>query len=152
MNRPPRRDLPGIAGAAAFILVGALALYHSLEFSPLGAVFPRAMSAAMILLSTVYIVVAVARPRAPSPAEAGSAWRRIALAVTLLAWALLFDWIGFLTTSAFAFAALLVIANYDRWTPRMAVAYVLFGVLMLGGLYAVFRYALQVPLPAGILI
>jgi len=152
VSEPLRRDLPGIAGSAAFIVVGALALYYSEEFSALGAVFPRTMAVAMILLSAVYIAVALARPRAPRPVEAGSTWRRIALAVTMLAWALLIDRLGFLTTSVTAIAALLVIANYARWTPRMAVAYVAFAALMLGGLYAVFRYALQVPLPTGILI
>ena len=48
-------------------------------------------------------------------------------------------------------AAILVVSNYDRWTARMAIAYGLTGALVLGGLYASFRFLLQVPLPGGML-
>jgi len=48
--------------------------------------------------------------------------------------------------------ALLVIANYDRWTPRMAVTSAAVGAAVIGGLYTIFRFGLQVPLPEGILI
>jgi len=71
--------------------------------------------------------------------------------VVFVAWSLLLERLGFLATSTVAFVALLVIANYDRWTPRMAVAYGLVGAMVLGGLYAIFRFVLQVPMPAGIL-
>jgi putative tricarboxylic transport membrane protein len=147
-----RRDLPGILGSCLFIAIGAAALAFSGEFSPLGSVFPRTMAVAMILLSAVYIVVALARPRAPRAVQAGSPARRIALAVTLLAWALLLERVGFLVTGACAFAAILVIANYDRWTPLRAIAYVAASALLLGGLYAVFRFVLQVPFPQGMLL
>ena len=147
-----QRDYPGIVGAAVFIVVGALALYHSGEFSALGAVFPRTIAAALIVLSAVYIAVSFLRPKAPASQPRGSTPRRVALVVVMLLWALLLDKVGFLTTSVIAFAALLVIANYDRWTPRMAVVYVAVAAVVLGSLYSIFRFGLQVPLPQGILI
>ena len=153
MSEPrPRPDYPAIAASAAFAVGGALALWYSRDFSPLGSVFPRTMAVVMILLSAVYVVVALARPKAPKAVEAGSPARRIALAVTLLAWALLLERVGFLVTSACAFAVILVIANYDRWTPLRAIAYVAASALLLGGLYAVFRFVLQVPFPQGMLV
>lgn len=147
-----RRDVPGMIGAAFFIATGALALYYSRDFSPLGSVFPRTIAVAMIVLSVVYIAIALLRPKAPAPQPAGSVWRRVALVAVMLLWATYFDRIGFLSTSIAAFAALLVIANYDRWTPRTAVVYAGAGALVIGGLYAIFRFGLKVPLPEGILI
>lgn len=152
MNKPVRRDVRGIAGSAVFIVVGVLAIWHSSEFSPLGSVFPRTIAAAMIVLAAVYIAMALLRPQAPEAMAAGSNWRRSALIVVLLAWAFLLETIGFLSTSVLAYAAILVIANYDRWTPRLALAYTAVGAVVLGGLYTVFHYLLQVPLPRGMLL
>lgn len=152
MSEPVRRDVPGMVGSAIFIVAGALALYYSREFSALGAVFPRAIAVAMIVLCAVYIAVSLLRPKAPPAQAPGSAWRRVALVVVMVLWSVMLDKIGFLTTSVTAFAALLVVANYDRWTPRMAVIYAAVAAVVLGGLYAIFRFGLQVPLPPGILI
>lgn len=151
MSEHPRRDIPGIIGSAVFIVVGILAIWGAREFSPLGSVFPRTMAAAMILCAAVYIAMALLRPQAPAITPAGSNWRRGALIAVLLAWSFLFEKVGFLTTSVVAYAAILVIANYDRWTPRLAVTYTAVGAVVLGGLYSIFHFALQVPLPQGLL-
>jgi len=148
----PTIDIRGIIGAVVFIIVGALAIYYSDDFSPLGAVFPRTIAAAMIVLSAVYIVVALLKREVPEAQPAGSAARRVLLAITMLAWALLLDPLGFLSTSIVCYAAILVIANYDRWTPRRALAYTAVGIAVLGSLYGTFRFALQVPFPTGILL
>jgi len=145
-------DLRGIIGAAIFIVAGALAIYYSGEFSPLGSVFPRTIAAAMILLSAVYIISALLWRKAPETPAPSSNIRRILLAITLLAWATLLDPLGFLSTSILCYAAVLLIANYDHWTPRSAVLYTAVGICILGGLYGTFRFALQVPFPVGILL
>jgi putative tricarboxylic transport membrane protein len=147
-----KRDLRGIIASAAFAVIGGLAIYYSQEFSPLGAVFPRTIAAAMIVLCAVYIAVALLQPIDIEKPEPGSAPRRIALAITMLGWALLLEPLGFLLTSIVCFTAALVIANYDRWTPRLAVVYAGIGILVLGTLYGLFSYVLQVPFPKGILL
>ena len=153
MSEPrPQRDFAGMAGSAFFIVMGTLALWNSGDFSALGSVFPRTVATAMILLSMAYIAVAWLRPKGVQPQPAGSVWRRTALMGVFVAWSLLLESVGFLATSIAAFVAILVIANYDRWTPRMAVTYGLVGGLVLGWLYAIFRFVLQVPLPAGLLL
>lgn len=153
MSEPrPQRDLAAMAGAAFFIVMGSLALWHSSEFSALGSVFPRTVAATMILLSIAYIAVAWLRPKGVQAQPAGSVWRRTALMGVYVAWAMLLEPLGFLATSIAAFVAILVISNYDRWTPRMAVTYGLVGAVVLGGLYGIFRFVLQVPLPPGILL
>ncbi|HXV11339.1 MAG TPA: tripartite tricarboxylate transporter TctB family protein [Burkholderiales bacterium] len=146
------RDLRGIIASLVFAAIGVLAIYHARDFSPLGAVFPRTIAAAMIVLCAVYVVFAVLRPIAVEKPQPGSAGRRIALAIAMLAWALLLEPLGFLLTSIACFAATLVIANYDKWTPRLAVTYAGVGILVLGTLYGVFSYVLQVPFPTGVFL
>lgn len=152
MSESPRRDTPGIVGSAVFIIIGMLAIWGAREFSPLGTVFPLTMAAVMIACAVVYIAIALLRPQAPPTTPAGSHWRRGALIAVLLAWSFLFEKFGFLATSIVAYAAILVIANYDRWTPRLAIVYTVVGAVVLGGLYAIFHFALQVPLPRGTLL
>ena len=55
--------------------------------------------------------------------------------------------LGFLASSGLAFALLLMIANHSRWTARTLMLYGASGLLVLGGLYALFKLALLVPLP-----
>jgi hypothetical protein len=77
----------------------------------------------------------------------GSHVRRLGAAATMLAWAFLLEPLGFLGSSAAAFVALLMIANHNRWTARSVIVYGLAGAVVLGGLYALFKTALLVPLP-----
>ena len=147
-----RPDKRSIAGAAAFIVAGLLAIYYSSDFSPLGMVFPRTIAVMMIVLSAVYIVMALRRPSAGPAPEPGSLPRRMLLAGTMLAWALLLQPVGFLVTSVVCYAVILVITNYDRWTPRRAVLYAASGIAVVGGLYGIFAYVLQVPFPQGVLL
>lgn len=151
MNKQ-RPDMRGIAGAIAFIISGILAIYYSQEFSPLGAVFPRTISTAMIVLCLVYIIASMIQRKPQAAPQPGSAPRRMLLALTMLAWALLLEPLGFLSTSIICYAAILGIANYDRWTPRSAVIYTAIGTAVIGALYGTFRFALQVPFPSGILL
>ena len=152
MSDRARLDAPGIAGSVLAIVGGGLAWYHAGDFSPMGSVFPRTIAAIMMVAAAVYIAVSVLRPSAPAARAPGSAWRRIALIVVMAAWSLLLEKVGFLATSLACFAAILVIANYDRWTPRMAALYALAGGGVVGGLYAIFRFGLLVPLPPGMLL
>lgn len=152
MSERARFDVPGIAGSALAIAGGGLAWYHAGDFSPMGSVFPRTIAAIMMVAAAVYIAVSLLRPSAPAAQASGSIWRRVALIVVMAAWSLLLEKVGFLTTSLACFAAILVIANYDRWTPRTAAIYALAGAVMVGGLYAIFRFGLLVPLPAGLLL
>ena len=145
-------DWRGIVGCVFAIAGGAAAWYHAKEFSAMGAVFPRTLSIAMIIGAAAYIVVALLRP-APQAAHApGSTWRRFALVGVMAAWSLLLESVGFLAMSSACFAAILLIANYDRWTPRMALVYTAASAIVVGGLYAIFRFVLLVPLPEGMLL
>lgn len=142
-----RSDLAGAIGSAIMVLVGAAAIWAARDYSDLGAVFPRTVGALLVALGIVYIaLVAMGRTRRGAAAE-GSTLRRTLVAVVMLAWGFALGPLGFLPSGAAAMAALLLIANHDRWTLRSALAYGVSAAAVLGLLYALFKHALQVPLP-----
>lgn len=153
MSTEPRRDYGGMAFAAAFILLGVWALLETREMSSLAAVFPRTIASAMIVFAIGYIVLAVLRPLLARPSRPfESTPRRVLLGILLLAWILLMPVLGFVTTSLIAFIALTAVANYHAWTPFRLIVYPVTAVCVVAGFYALFAYALKVPLPQGLLI
>ena len=146
-EQTPLRDTPGAIGAVLLACVGAAALAFSGEFSDLGSVFPRTIGGLLVALGALYLVFfALGRTRRAPPTQ-GSNLRRAGVAVVMLGWAFALEPLGFLGSSAVAFVLLLGLANHDRWTVRTACLYGGAGALVLGGLYALFKHALQVPLP-----
>ena len=146
-----KRDVANAISAAGFILLGICALWETRDMSPLGSVFPRTIGSAMIAFSAIYIVWRWFRPHLGEQSPSGSIPRRLALGAIMLLWALLLHHVGFFVTSVAASLLLLLVANYDRWTPARAVGYVVSTLAVVGGLYSVFAFGLKVPLPTGIL-
>ncbi len=142
-----RPDIPGAAGSALMVAIGAAAIWAARDYSELGAVFPRTVGALLVALGIVYIaLVALGRSHRVDVAE-GSFARRVLAAAVMLAWAFTLEPLGFLPSGGAAMAALLLIAHHDRWTLRTALVYGLATATVLGLLYALFKFALQVPLP-----
>jgi hypothetical protein len=141
------RDWPGAIGSVIAIAIGAASLWHSGEFSPLGAVFPRTVAVLMIALGLLYIVFTLRGRTERGPRIDGSHARRVGVMAVLLGWAFTLEPMGFLPASAVAFVLLLALANHDRWTARRFVVYGVAGAVVLGGLYGLFKHLLQVPLP-----
>ena len=153
MTERPARDVASLLSAGGFIVVGVLALYYTRDMTPLGSVFPRTIASAMIIFSVIYIVWRFFKPHVGvEPPAPGSIPRRLLLVAVMVAWALLLNRIGFLVTSVVAALALLLVANWDRWTPRRAIVYALSTLALVVGLYAVFAFGLKVPLPTGALM
>jgi len=142
-----RPDRIGAVGSAVAIVIGAAAFWGARDFSDLGAVFPRSVGALLVVLGVAYIVLTLLGRTRRIDGLGGSAVRRTATAGVMLGWAFTLGPLGFLASSAAAMAALLVIAHHDRWTPRRAVLYAVACALVLIGLYSLFKFALQVPLP-----
>lgn len=140
-------DVAGVVGCLILIATGIAAIVYSQDFSVLGSVFPRAIAGLMIGLGIVYIVLALMGRTTASEAPEGSRTRRVGVALVMLAWVVALGYVGFLVSSAVAMLVLLVIANHERWSARNVLVYGLVCALVLGGLYAVFDIALQVPLP-----
>lgn len=147
MADEPRPDIPGAIGSGLMVLIGAGAIWAARDYSDLGAVFPRTVGALLVALGIVYIVlVAMGRSRRVAGAY-GSAIRRALVAIVMLVWGFSLGPLGFLPAGAAAMASLLLIAHHDRWTLRTALGYGIATAAVLGLLYALFKHALQVPLP-----
>lgn len=142
-----RPDIPGAIGSGLMVLLGASAIYAARDYSDLGAVFPRTVGALLIALGLVYILlVVIGRTRRVSGTD-GSALRRSLAAAVMLVWGFALEPLGFLPSGAAAMAALLLIAQHDRWTLRAALMYGFSTSVILGGMYFLFKQILQVPLP-----
>lgn len=147
-----RRDLGGMVICVLLIVLGAAAIYAARDFTKLGAVFPRTIGAALIFFSLMYIGMAWFRPAVTEVPQPGSVLRRVLLMAVMLGWALLLKPLGFLSSSVLAYCAILLIAQYDKWTPVMAIYYAVIGSGIVIGMYCLFRFALKVPLPVGLLL
>jgi hypothetical protein len=147
MREQAEYDLAGGAGSALAIAVGAAAFWAAGDFSTLGAVFPRAVGALLMVLGALHIVfVAAGRTRRGLPLT-GSVSRRAAVAAVMLGWGFALGPLGFLPSSAAAMAALVAIAQHERWTARSAILCGGAVGVVLMALYGLFKHILLVPLP-----
>jgi hypothetical protein len=140
-------DVAGAIGSALLAGVGVAALVFSVDFSDLGAVFPRTIGALMVALGVLYVALVVRGRTRRAPAPTGSNARRAGVAAVMLTWAFTLEPLGFLASSAAAFVLLSGLAAHERWTSRMVLTCGGAGVLVLGGFYVLFKHALLVPLP-----
>ena len=114
MTRFAHRDL---IPALALILLGAWALWQTLEMSVLGAVFPRLAGGGMLIgglaigLRALLLVPPVRIPE-------GELVRPLLLLALLLIWAVLLPYTGFVATSICGAILAMFLAADDRPSPR----------------------------------
>jgi len=148
-------DLGGVVFAPAFVLLGVWVWMQTEAMTALGAVFPRAISTAMMVLSVILIVraaVAWRRPPSSRVLPPVNPPRQIGLVVAMGAWAVLMQPLGFLLSSLLGFVAIMFAAQYEEWTARKALIYAAVTLAIVVGFQILFVHGLLVPLPKGILI
>lgn len=150
MTAKPERDTPGIALAAVFIVTGAIFIAESRNLmDPDSYVFPSAICAVMIGLSTIFIIKNLITPH-PDIDETivrGSTPRRAGLVIAMMASAFLMPVVGFMPSGLGVFAALTLLAMFEPWTPKRIIAYSLTGIATVTLFYVVFAKVFLVPLP-----
>ena len=149
------RDLPTIVLAALFVLIGGYVLWATQTMSAMGAVFPRTIAGVLVLASLALLVVQLLRPGRAAPEDAsvgGSTSRRLAVVAVMLAWALLFPTLGFVTSGIVAFVVIALAANYDRLGPQRAALYLGTAVVVVVLFWLLMRNVLNIPVPAGVLV
>ena len=149
-------DRGGIAVAGLMIVVGAVAIWDTLDMADSDSfVFPRAVAGAMIILSLIYILRQLVRPGVGKNEEAGivggSNLRRIGLVIAMVGAGLAMPWTGFMISGIVVFAAIMGLAMYDEWTPRRRWLFPLVGLVIVIGFYLLFAHLLSVPLPTSVL-
>ena len=143
-----RKDVGTLAIASLFIGLGLLTLYDVTTYSDSDSVvFPTFVAYALILCSVLVIIYSWLRPNPDNGFGDGTWWRRLLLVVTMLGACLVMPFAGFLPATVIAFAGGLVAARHEGWDARSAIVFAASGVFIMAGFYALFRFALGVPLP-----
>ncbi len=147
-------DLGGIIVAAALIVLGIVALWDTTNMADADSfVFPRMVAISMIGFCILFIALQMIAPSIGTNEEAGvvggSSLRRIGLVTAMVLAALLMPWLGFLVSGALSFAAIMLLAMYDQWTPFRRLVFPVVGIVIVAGFYVIFAELLLVPLPVG---
>jgi putative tricarboxylic transport membrane protein len=147
-DRAPGRDWAGVVVAAGLGVLGAVGIAKTEGMSALGAVFPKTIATALLVFAVVFILWTLFWPQGKvRQQEQGSWWRRVALVLIMLLWIGLLRWLGFVGASVIGFAGLVVVGNYFEWSARRVLIYAITSAALIGGFYALFALALNVPLP-----
>ncbi len=148
------RDISTPFLAAVFVVIGAIVIWDTTTYTDADSyVFPRTVAIAMIALSVLLVLQWLIGWTPGDDVTADemkkSVWRRVLLVVAMLGAGLAMPFIGFPLAGAIAFAAILLAAMYDPWTPYRLAVYPVAGAVIVFGFYMLFSRVLQVPLPTG---
>lgn len=148
-----RPDMPGLVGAAIFLMLSVWILLQAQTLGTMASAFPLAVGVAMAALSLLQILRSW-RGQASTDLEAVSddaTGRGAVLAATMLLWALLFPQLGMFTTSLAACAVLTMTGQFGRPTPRQLAIYSLSILVMVSLFYLLMVRVLNIPMPVGLL-
>lgn len=155
-TRENYRDIPAIVFGVLFVGIGLLAYSETKDMSPMGSVFPKVLSAALVLFSIILAArqigrpvarKVVAEPRATKPSNR----RRFATIVVMGLWALLLPMIGFFVTSLAGFLGLNAIATFERPGIRTLITSAIVAVAVVGAFQLLMANVLLLRMPAGLL-
>ncbi len=148
------RNLPSMVIAALLIALGVWTYTVAGSMSPLGSVFPKTISVALMVFSAMLIVQHIRRPAGPAstnPAFDSGTRRRTALGAVMMAWVIAMPEIGFLATSLVAFGLIMAIADYDRPAVRVWLIWSVAGIAICTGFWWLMANVLLLRMPAGLL-
>lgn len=145
-----RSDVGAALVAALLACVALAALWQSRDFTRLGAIFPRAIGAALLVSALVSMWRAW---RGLGPASRGlprEGWMRGLLMVAVMAlWIGLLERAGFVATGVTAFVALALITDRRPTTPMRLFQVALVAAVVVVSFQLLFVQGLKVQLPTG---
>lgn len=146
-----RRADPGAAaGVVALLMTMAVgALWQSRELSPLGAIFPRAIGAALLVDGAVVLWRCRRRLGTKSRGLPHEGWLRGALMVVVVAWIDLFERVGFAATGVVVIFELAMITDRDSPRPMRLLRFLVVALGVVIGFQLRFVQRLNVQLPNG---
>ncbi|MEP3279076.1 MAG: tripartite tricarboxylate transporter TctB family protein [Stappiaceae bacterium] len=134
--------------SALFVIAGIVTLYDTTGYSDIDSkVFPRTVAIVLIICATIAFITNFLKPTDTGGFGSGIWWRRITLVVTMLLACFAMPYVGFLPAGAIAFAGGLVAAMHDQWSMKTFLLYGGSGAVVMIAFFALFKYALLVPLP-----
>ena len=145
-----QRDIGALTMGAIFIVIGIAALMDTADMSPMGSVFPRAISTLLIVFSAVMVALALlgggVRSPAPEPSEA--ARRRIWLGVIFGVWVFAIPVIGFATSGLIAFIAMMFVAEHEPQPAAVWLRRALIGLAVVAAFWLIMSQVLLLRMPA----
>lgn len=143
-----------IAAGIIGVLIAAVFWLPREPMGPLSIGFPRAVIAAMVVLSAILIVKGFIRPSAREIEIEGKPARLLVMIGVLIAWWLGIRYLGYLVSTLVVFLGVTVyLARVQRpVTARDLVRWVPIVLAVVGGFYLVFVFVLNVRPPTGLLI
>ncbi|MBM2803956.1 MAG: Tripartite tricarboxylate transporter TctB family [Deltaproteobacteria bacterium] len=138
-----------LVSASAFLLFEAGRFNFGTLRVPQTGFFPKTLVTLLLLLSLVLLVQALRRKETERGSEkiAADGWTRIAATLaTMIGFALVLEWLGFLLSTFVLMVLLLRAIEAPRWSKVFTVALV-----TALAVYGLFAWLLSVPLPAGVL-
>lgn len=148
MTTRAQRDTGSLVISLLLVVVGLVTLYDTTGYSDIDSkIFPRAAAVMLILSAGASAAVWFVRPQRAEGFGAGDWWRRLVLVGSMLLAALAMPYAGFLAASLLVFAGGLVSGMHERWGRRELILYPVASALIAVAFYALFKYALYVPLP-----
>lgn len=142
------KDIGTLLIAAIFVGLGLLTLHDVSGYSDSDSVvFPSFVAYALIFFSVLVAIYSWLKPNLENGFGSGDWWRRLLLVASMIAACLMMPYTGFLPATAVAFAGSLIAARHEGWDFRSAAVFAGSGAVIMGAFYALFRFALGVPLP-----
>lgn len=138
-----------LTSLSAFLLFEAGRFIFGTLRVPRTGFFPKTLVILLLLLSLVLLVQALRQKETERGREkiAADGWSRIAATLaTMIGFALVLEWLGFLLSTFLLMVLLLRAIEAPRWSKVFTVA-----LLTALAAYGLFAWLLGVPLPAGIL-
>ena len=148
---PGQRRTGDIVAAALFVAAAGVVWADAADYADAdSSVFPKTISAVMVFFSALLAWRGLAgRGRAPASAASGSGFRRAAVVASMLAASALMPFVGFYLSALAMMLALVLTANFEKWTPPRAGGFALCILGVSAGFFLLFSQGFQVPLPAG---
>ncbi|MDZ5695922.1 tripartite tricarboxylate transporter TctB family protein [Chelativorans sp. M5D2P16] len=151
------RDWAGAAGSVLFAAVGVYVFLTSFAMSPMAAMFPRTIGAAMAVLSVLQVVASLTGRSGRSleagdgvRAQADGLGRRLSLVAIMVGWAFLFPVIGIFVTSFLACIGLMFTGTFGRPTSLRLSIYLAVVFVMVVFFYLLMSNVLNIPMPRGL--
>ena len=137
------------------VAIGAYLYTETDRMSPLGAVFPASISAAMVLFAAILIVQELKRPWLGLNRVAFQnhlpSLRQVLVVTVLGFWTFSMAALGFYASAIIAFILLMMIASFERPKTKHLVLGALASCFVVSGFFFLMKNVLMLRMPEGIL-
>ena len=141
--------------SAMLVAIGAYLYTETDRMSPLGAVFPASISAAMVLFAAILIVQELKRPWLGLNRVAFQnhlpSLRQVLVVTVLGFWTFSMAALGFYASAIIAFILLMMIASFERPKTKHLVLGALASCFIVSGFFFLMKNVLMLRMPEGIL-